>query len=347
MHFSNIISLEIPKEEEDGKINKEILEEIERLKQNIDKTSKTYIRDSVRLKSLLGLTNTFARNVEDVAGEYLDKFASEPENDDYLEFEDQTDEVKDLYETERCDFMKFPNGKIVFCDAKFCIENRRVYEKTYKKNIGYGDKFIIKRNKKAKKIRVLLDYPVKKVYTTLEDYASFCNYKKGPKEGTFGQYYNPNGIYDWYSLGGRWADTFLVKNDCKEYSIGYRDDDDYRAPYGYKWVAAARKKDIEWKVQKRFLKKREIVMFYTLLQQNRFGFFPFPHRRLCSFLNIESLLNDLKFYVRPISGFVDGEGNYISEECLPREDNKWCQMVSNYIEGLDDDTVLVQVDMHI
>ena len=76
MHFSNIISLEIPKTEEDEKENKEILKEIEKIKQNIDKSSKTYRSDSIRLKSLSGLANTFARHVEDVSAEYLDRFAS-------------------------------------------------------------------------------------------------------------------------------------------------------------------------------------------------------------------------------------------------------------------------------
>ena len=92
------------------------------------------------------------------------------------------------------------------------------------------------------------------------------------------------------------------------------------------------------------------MLFYTLLQDSRFGFSSFPHKRLCDFLNIESLLNDVKFYVRPVSGFVESGGDYIPEDSFPNcddRDNKWCQTVSNYIEKLNDDAVLVQVDMHI
>jgi len=61
-------------------------------------------------------------------------------------------------------------------------------------------------------------------------------------------------FYDWCVIGGRWPRRFLVKESCKEYSIGERSWDDIDrkidAPEGYFWVAAARKKDIEWQAMR-------------------------------------------------------------------------------------------------
>lgn len=43
---------------------------------------------------------------------------------------------------------------------------------------------------------------------------------------------------------------FLVKDDCKEYGIADRtcEDEETKAPDGYHWTCAARKKDFAWQV---------------------------------------------------------------------------------------------------
>ena len=65
----------------------------------------------------------------------------------------------------------------------------------------------------------------------------------------YGYVYNPDAFYDWYCIGGRWPKLFLIKEDCTDFTVGDRDypDEYYKAPDGYKWAAAARKKDIQWK----------------------------------------------------------------------------------------------------
>lgn len=345
MHYSYLISLQVPQIKEDAEGNERVLQKINKLKNSIKPDKKDHMVE-IEIRSLSGLTTAFAREVDNRAADYLEQFYENTDNENYLVFYDRTKEVEEEYMNERMDCMKFPNGTIVYHNEHFQIRDGRVYETLTKKY-----KTVFKRSKKSKKIKPILNYPVKRLFESLEDYASFCNYKKGPKEGTYGYYYNPNGIYDWYSLGGRWADTFLVRNDCKEYSIGYRDDDDYRAPYGYKWVAAARKKDIEWKVQEKYLKRKVINEYYEMIQNVRFGKYSIHIKKLSEYLNEESFFCGVKYYMGSMYGFINTDDEIITEDEMPETDNekkndKWFHMLSDFIDELDENAVLVEVDMH-
>lgn len=346
MHFSYLIKLDIPQIEEDAEENKKVSADLDRIKNMSVEEVKDDIARKIDIKMLSGLTTTFARTVDNMAADYLEQFYENTDNENYLEFDDRTEEVKEEYMNERLDCMKFPNGTIVYNDEHFQIRNGKVYECKTK---DFKTKFV--RTKKAKKIKPVFNYPANKLYKTLYDYAIYCSYMEGPKEGTFGQYYNPNGIYDWYSLGGRWADTFLVKNDCKEYSIGYRDDEEYKAPYGYKWVAAARKKDIAWQVQEKYLKRKVINEYYETIQNVRFGKYSVSIKKLSEYLNDESFFCGVKFYMGSMYGYIDTDDEYITEDEMPETDNekkndKWFHMLSDFIDGLDEEAVLVEVDMH-
>ena len=61
---------------------------------------------------------------------------------------------------------------------------------------------------------------------------------------------------------------FLVKDDCEEYSIGERSwsnsETKYEAPEGYRWVVAARKKDIQWQVMHEWKITTATKEFYKL-----------------------------------------------------------------------------------
>lgn len=57
-------------------------------------------------------------------------------------------------------------------------------------------------------------------------------------------------LFDWYEIGGRWPNMFLVPVNCIECIES--EDVCICVVNGYKWVMAARKKDIDWKKMKRF-----------------------------------------------------------------------------------------------
>lgn len=67
--------------------------------------------------------------------------------------------------------------------------------------------------------------------------------------------YNPNSKWDWYSVGGRWRNSLLTKEDNEdvisetslEDLINQGSNLRKEAPIGYKWVDGARIKDIDFK----------------------------------------------------------------------------------------------------
>lgn len=67
--------------------------------------------------------------------------------------------------------------------------------------------------------------------------------------------YNPNSKWDWYSVGGRWRNSLLTKEDNEdvisktslEDLINQGSNLRKESPIGYKWVDGARIKDIDFK----------------------------------------------------------------------------------------------------
>ena len=86
------------------------------------------------------------------------------------------------------------------------------------------------------------------------------------KESAFGYYTNPNGIWDWYEIGGRWPYLLLVKDTCREYFSGQISwtwrDETVEPPRGYRWTSGARMRDIEWQA---------MWAWHRARQEERFG----------------------------------------------------------------------------
>lgn len=63
---------------------------------------------------------------------------------------------------------------------------------------------------------VVNDVPVIDVYKTVDAVAEqWMGLDKDPSAGVYGYWYNPNGRWDWWVVGGRWANTFTVKHGNK------------------------------------------------------------------------------------------------------------------------------------
>lgn len=114
--------------------------------------------------------------------------------EEYLEFNDCTEEVLDKWE----------NGKI----------------KGYFSKKGFEYDFNLN-NKKSK------EYPYSKVYKNKDDFAfNYFGYKK--YDDKYGYYFNPNAKWDWYTLGGRWSNFLKLKNNenvnqAKKKDIAFED----------------------------------------------------------------------------------------------------------------------------
>lgn len=345
------------------------------IKAKIDELSKMKAADigsNVFLKCTLGelrsLTNSFARAVDNAVEHRLEPYCECTNDEEYLEFIDETEDAKTQYE-QGIDCVKLPNGKIVPAwklNNKFCIKDGLVYQK------NWGPLKHDKRTKKAKRMIALPNYPFKKLYKTYEEFAEnylclgYCE-----EENAYGYFCNPNSFWDWYRIGGRWPCNFLVKEDCEEYAPGDYDTDDElpTPPEGYKWASAARKKDIQWQALIEYEKKRMAERFE--LYRSAFEKKELPkdawHLRLAEdgiygYDKVALYLNGETFEENQIRRNYLTDSDYLHLPCYyvddedwhtqdgwwgnSRENDAWKEEVKKFYDSLSDETVLVSVDCH-
>ena len=226
-------------------------------------------------------------------------------------------------------------------------------------------------------MQALPDYPFRKLYKTMHEYATdYCNYEYDEATQGYGYYSNPNAMWDWFQIGGRWPVTFLVKNTCTEYSFGERswgnDDTNYPCPDGYMWVSAARKKDIEWDTIKQWYldqaKKRFAsleAMFVTGLMEPE-KYMEVKDGCVYHFLDLiykigeteEEYLNrvgitDNRKYPVSFCDLIDDDDWLTESHDYRNPDHEgelaitWKETIQQYIEDLDDEDVLVSIDYHM
>jgi hypothetical protein len=184
-------------------------------------------------------------------------------------------------------------------------------------------------------------------------------------------------------IGGRWPEMFLVKEDCQEYSNGECSLDDNeeknKAPEGYRWVTAARKKDIQWQIMREWEIERSKKSFFEYEKAYKTGIIPSGHFwEICGNMlvgyggilyiegeNVESYLKrrhlcDSFKYPAVIYGFLDDNGyheeayvqrNPGTRKCINRQKKKnrieWRRKLDKFIDSIPDDEVIVGVDCHI
>ena len=101
----------------------------------------------------------FEAVVDSIVEGLLEPYCESTENTDYLEFCDMTQEGRDKYESGGMDCVQMPDGRILpYFDHGFAEQYDLVEGQVYKKN--FGPLHHRKRTKKAKKIRILLNYPL-------------------------------------------------------------------------------------------------------------------------------------------------------------------------------------------
>lgn len=332
------------------------------------------IMAELTLCSLMGRTTNFARQLVGAVEEVMTPYSTEPP-EEYKEFADMTEELKADY-ARSVDCLKLPNGKIVECGSypyfsKYSIVDEKVSQNKVSQN-KVGPLHHTRRTKQSRKIQYLPNYPRQKVYKTFEKYAEdYRGYEYNKEEKRYGFYCNPNAMWDWYQIGGRWPVTFLVKADCTEYSFGERSwgnySKKYPAPEGYMWVSAARKKDICWDVMRswyiaqdteRYTKLKEAFQcgklpdeFHGEFREN--GFFCCGK---CAYAAGETLdeylarIGTPKSWKYPIgvSDIVDADDWFSKNDIsIGKESSNWHEQIDTYIDDLDGEDVLVSVDYHM
>ena len=372
MHTLTLVTLELPKIEAEPTTDLNIEKEIERLTAELKKNPDN-IMLNFSIEQLNSLKTAFARSISSALLDKMDYYAQEPENSEYLEFEDYTDELKDEYENKSVDCIKFSDGKITPINhtairEKYEVRDGDVYEKA-----DNG----AKSEKPAKGITLLPNVQYKEIYKTFKEFAEKESYYDYNEEyGGYGYMSNPNAFWDWYSIGGRWPRLFLVKDECTEVSVGTRTCDageaQFKTPDGYKWVCAARKKDIEWQTMSEWKKQKaseEFKMFekwfkdrkcpkdaYVSITDNgieRFGTALYiKEETLDENLTRLGVVSKHK-YPNLAHAYLADDGYYYAEAYWnPNAKDSavtetWRTMLDNYIDSLSDDTVIVGVDCHM
>ena len=366
MHFVTFVAVNIgeyPIRKETDHLIKAQIDELSQMRSDT-------IGDEVFLKchisELRGLTNSFARAVQSAVEYKMAPYCECTDDEEYMEFCDETEDARKQYEEGCADCIKLRNGKIVLAYTlhdKFCIKNGLVYQK------NWGPLKHDKRTKKAKRMLALPQYPLKKVYKTFEKFAEeYLCLSFDEEQNAYGYYCNPNSFWDWYRIGGRWPCNLLVKADCEEYAPGDYDEELPTPPDGYKWASAARKKDIQWHAlidyEKKCManrfelyrnafekKERPKDMWYLRLEDD--GIYEGNYAVYLAGETFEenqtrrNFLVDSDYLTLPCY-YVDDE-NWHSEDGWwgnPRDSASWKEEVKKFYDSLSDETVLVSVDCH-
>lgn len=206
-----------------------------------------------------------------IAAEYILKPLLEPyeegtENPCYQEFVETEVAVEEKYRTGTLTCIRFPEGRIRAAYerefySQFQVDNGRIYQTCS------GPLHHPRRSKKAKKLELLPEYPIRRYYPSIEQFAEkYYGFVYNEEIGAYGSYSNPNAKWDWYQVGGRWPYEFLVKSDCQTVVIADRrhftpEDIEPAAPDGYRWVCGARKADIQWDLMKKLAVASELARY--------------------------------------------------------------------------------------
>ena len=374
MHFLTLAILEIPEVREDKELDKQIVEALKELELQKQIETKNFMLDFT-IGRFQNLQSSFSRAVNDGVSELMYPYCASMEDPEYLEFEDRTEKLREEYESV-VDCIKLPQGTIVeqYGDplwGRFVVRDGKVFQR------DAGSLHHEKRTKKAKRMVALPNYPRKKLYKSFEKYAEErCGFSFDEKHQGYGYYYNPNAIWYWYSIGGRWPEMFLVKDACTEYSIGERSwcnsDRKSEAPEGYRWVCAARKKDIAWDAMRDWRNQKAAERFHKLEQMFLAGktdtdfhgeivpdgvmhWGELVYRKdstLEEYLEEYGIPGCWKYPVG--SHDIVDEGQWLSVEDSVQDPGTgsyapvdWRSCIDGYIDDMDEDMVLVSVDYHI
>lgn len=368
MHFLTLTAVQVPEMEEDLEKDKMIDEEKKRLKEAMKREDVGALIQSFYLHRLEQLGTTFSRAVDEAVAERLEPFSVNTDDPNYLEFVDQTEELKREYEGST-DCVKLPQGKIVpvgyglYCN-RFEVRDGMVFQR---KAGPIGQP---RRTKRAKRMQALPNYPFRKLYKDFRQFAEKWAFSDWHEEQqAYGYYDNPDAQWDWYSIGGRWPCQLLVKDDCAELvpSVPEHGDFAFQTPKGYKWASAVRMKDIQWdairkhycgRLEEQYSKLKEIFQtgnlpqnFYGKCVEDGIQFggkLVFRKDETLEEYLIRMDWSRTRKYPMPACNFLDLDGNWEGEAAIGWNScsQDWEDALDAFLSALSPEDVLVVVDCH-
>lgn len=160
----------------------------------------------------------------------------------------------------------------------------------------------------------------------IDEYDSFESYlEKGlgliEKNGTYGRYYNPDTLFDWMSIGGRWNETLCDNN--------------------YNYVNSVLLKDINWDYIKE--KRTNEVIRHWIEARYTSNIIGLSNITLKNYIDDNSEFN--------VYGIIDKNLEYTEVDCIDLEKNGYANLQEYIMDLLKDedpeDTLLTICDFHI
>lgn len=317
-----------------------------------------------------------ANEIEDRLATILAPYDEQTEEEEYREFEDRTDAAKADYETDTMRAIRYPNGVIrptfdrAFSDLFYIYEDA-IYQ--YGPARSTVDKL---QTEASMALELVNDYPVKSWYPS---FAEYCDSYRGfvqNSDGLWGYSYNPNAKWDWWQIGGRFPGMFLVNEDVEDCLETHQSaDDTNRAPEGYKYADAARKKDICWDFMaklaieaveesyKRFAAAfesgdlKDIAPFARITEEGIicWGKMLYVKGETLEEYKARKGVADVDKYPISTYAFVDRNGDWTSAGDVgwfaitanDKEEHVWNSELQALIDEVRDDDYIVAVDCHI
>ena len=369
MHFRSMLFVELPAVQKDEQWEQQVQEKMVEIKaQHPGKIAEKVLLE-VTLGALSNIRTTFGRELTEVIHKTMARFVYETDDPELLEFEDRTDEYLEGF-NKKIVCVSMPDGRILATDDYDFMKDFKIQDgKVFQKKDGK-----LKRTITARRMRVLPEYPRSKLYKSFDEYVEDYGGCKNEETGRYGEWFNPYGICDWYSIGGRWPEMFLVKLDCPEYSYGEcesMDDSKHPAPEGHRWVACARKKDIQWDAMRQWRNQQAKERFHKLEKMFQSGEIDETVHRITEegivcwgdliyrkgqtleeYMEKYGIPDSWKYPISVCGIFID-EIYYAEGEVLFDDDGKpiqhlsWQEVMDNYIDDADDETVFVGIDYHM
>lgn len=369
MHYRSMLFVELPAVQKDPQWEQQVQERMEEVKaQHPGKIAEKVLLE-LQLGMLSNVRTTFGRELTEVIHKTMARFVYETDDPELLEFEDRTDEYLEGF-NKKIVCVSMADGRILATDDYDFMKDFKIQDgKVFQKKDGK-----LKRTITARRMRVLPEYPRSKLYKSFDEYVEDYGGCKNEETGRYGEWFNPYGICDWYSIGGRWPEMFLVKLDCPEYSYGEcesMDDSKHPAPEGHRWVACARKKDIQWDAMRQWRNQQAEERFHKLEKMFQSGEADETVHRITEegivcwgdliYRKGQTLEEYMEKYGIPdswrypisVCGIFIDEIYYAEGEVLfddggkPIQHLSWQEVMDNYIDDADDNTVFVGIDYHM
>lgn len=113
-----------------------------------------------------------------------------------------------------------------------------------------GDEYYYEKELYMDRDQYIEEYKINNPDTTLTDdeiYETAKDSYSGVEEDGIYDYYNPDAKWDWYEIGGRWANSLKIPKNCESYDgQHYGESNNPKGKGRYRWVDGAKIKDICW-----------------------------------------------------------------------------------------------------